>query len=175
MKNFALAIFLCATFSLITACDTEVLLKNDDRAYIKRVAGDWKVESLKMERIQKDGTKNVLFDMPNEGMFIASNCETISCDYSYTGRRQVTQNGQLYSNIIPLAGDMFVDDTARRVIFYYAECPSAIGCDRSWTIEENTKTSQLWVAYFAEALTIDPSLTTARDGLAQSRAVTGSR
>jgi hypothetical protein len=145
---------ICLIFALFSfsACDTESLLTNKDRAYIKRLNGDWKVANFKQERIQKDGTKALLFDLPNEGSLLVTNCGAISCDYEYTGRREVIGvDGFLYRNFMPSAGAVFIDDTVRRVIFYYAECEFAIGCDRAWTIEKNTSTEQIWIAYFAES------------------------
>lgn len=141
-----LRIFSLLTSVFLGGCDVFTSFKGE---YIAQLQGRWNIKEMHYLAIYPNGTTKTYHQQSNAGTLdfykgeICAYLETCN-DFTYNGP-QILTNGVRIP--MPKLGAASVDAAGKRLIFLLSECKSVIGCDRAWTIEENTAKTQVWSYY----------------------------
>jgi hypothetical protein len=114
--------------------------KQADEKLEDRLDGLWNITHYENIKIFNDGTVEVVAEADNAGFFsfYRDYLDLSIFDFEYTANGSTNSGSGLY---------YMIDDHAKRFIIIGGEC---IGCDISYTIEENKKNKQVWSTYDLE-------------------------
>jgi hypothetical protein len=115
--------------------------KQADEKLEDRLDGLWNITHYENVKIFNDGTVEVVAETDNAGYFnfYRDYLDLTVFDFEYTANGSTNSGTGLYYSI---------DDHAQRFIIINGNC--VIGCDISYTIEENKKNRQVWSTYDLE-------------------------
>lgn len=125
-----ISLLLSSLVILFTGCQKDKQLE-------KHLEGTWNISHYENIKIFNDGTIETIAESENAGTFTfyKDADDLLVFDFSYTANG-TTQSGE--------GVDFIIDDHAKRLIIVGGLC---IGCDKAYTIEENSAKHQVWSIY----------------------------